>query len=300
MKKTGKKMLWRNSSRKTPVVLLAAAAVLLLASTVGSTQAALTYYSDNYSAEVNVSNIGITLQENGSEISHRDYLKDDNWDEVKGTLFANMLAEGEELVLGKSYPAALTVTNSGAIDTYVRVILTKSWKDAQGVKNTTLSPDLIDLGLVTGDNGWVIDEASSTPERTILYYTEILPVGETTPAMTDLLRIDPAIGTKVIETVEVSKDDEGKELKTITFTYEYDGYTFCVEAEADAVQTHNAVDAIKSAWGIRVDKAEDGSITLWPKMDDDSDVPEGGEGTGSAESGETPAAGSESAEEVAR
>jgi len=192
------------TKKSTPILLLAAAAVLLLASTVGSTQAALTYYSDNYSAEVNVSNIGITLLENGSEISHRDYLKDDNWDEVQGTLFANMLAEGEELVLGKSYPAALTVTNSGAIDTYVRVILTKSWKDAQGVKNTSLSPDLIGLGLVTGDNGWVIDEASSTPERTILYYTEILPVGETTPAMTDLLRIDPAMDSCVVKIHELT------------------------------------------------------------------------------------------------
>jgi len=291
------------TKKSTPIFLLAAAAVLLLASTVGSTQAALTYYSDNYSAEVNVSNIGITLQENGSEISHRDYLKDDNWDEVQGTLFANMLAEGEELVLGKSYPAALTVTNSGAIDTYVRVILTKSWKNAEGVKDATLSPELIGLSLVTGDNGWVIDETASTPERTILYYTKILPVGESTPAMTGTLRIDPAIGTKVIETVEVTKDDQGKEWKNITFVYEYDGYTFCVEAEADAVQTHNAADAIKSAWGVRVAKAEDGSISLWPEVEEEvptggSESADGGEGD-AAEGGETPAAGSEASEEVA-
>ena len=48
-----------------PVFLLVAAAVLLLASTVGSTQAALTYHSDNYIAQVNVSNIDVTLLENG-------------------------------------------------------------------------------------------------------------------------------------------------------------------------------------------------------------------------------------------
>ena len=60
-----------------PVILLAVAAVLLLASTAGSTQAALTYYSDNYSAEVTVSNIGMTLLENDVEISKRNYLEDD-------------------------------------------------------------------------------------------------------------------------------------------------------------------------------------------------------------------------------
>ena len=40
--------------------------------------------------------------------------------------------------------------------------------------------------------------------------------------------------------------------KTITTTYVYDGYKFKVEAEVDAVQTHNAQDAIKSAWGVDV------------------------------------------------
>ena len=32
--------------------------------------------------------------------------------------------------------------------------------------------------------------------------------------------------------------------------YEYDNYKFIVDVEVDAVQTHNAKDAIKSAWGV--------------------------------------------------
>ena len=49
----------------------------------------------------------------------------------------------------------------------------------------------------------------------------------------------------------------------ITGAYdEYDGYIAYLEAETDSVQTHNAADAIKSAWGIDVDVAEDGSISL--------------------------------------
>jgi hypothetical protein len=40
--------------------------------------------------------------------------------------------------------------------------------------------------------------------------------------------------------------DDGK---TITTSYDYDGWQFCIEAAVDAVQDHNAEDAIKSAWG---------------------------------------------------
>jgi hypothetical protein len=37
---------------------------------------------------------------------------------------------------------------------------------------------------------------------------------------------------------------------TITTTYKYDGVEFHVDVEVDAVQTHNAEDAIRSAWGV--------------------------------------------------
>lgn len=248
--------------KNKPVILLAAAAILLLASTAGSTQAALTYYSENYMAEVTVSNIGVTLLENAKEISKRNYLEDDRWDEVSGTLMKDMLAEDESLVLGETYDEVLVVENSGAIDTYVRVILTKSWKDANGVKDPTLSPELIGLNVLTGSNGWIVDQAASTAERTVLYYNKVLPVGGSTPAFTDSVRIDPAIGTKVIKTEETVAGTAGETLKTVTYVHEYDGYTFTVEAEVDAVQTHNAAAAIKSAWGVDVTVAADGSLAL--------------------------------------
>ena len=37
---------------------------------------------------------------------------------------------------------------------------------------------------------------------------------------------------------------------TITTTYDYEGKQFCLEVTADAIQEHNAADAMKSAWGI--------------------------------------------------
>jgi len=209
-----------------------------------------------------VSNIGVTLLENAKEVSRRNYLENDRWDEVSGILMKDLLAEDESLVLGKTYDEVLVVENSGAIDTYVRVILTKSWKDANGVKDPTLSPELIRLNMLSGENGWILDEEASTAERTVLYYSNVLPVGSSTSAFADSIQIDPAIGTKVIKTESISNGIAGETLKTVTYVHEYDGYTFCVEAEVDAVQTHNAAAAIKSAWGVDVNVVADGSLEL--------------------------------------
>ncbi|HIX37414.1 MAG TPA: hypothetical protein H9738_06035, partial [Candidatus Blautia pullistercoris] len=52
-----------------PTVLLSAAVLLLAGSTVGSTRAALTYFSENYSASVNISQIGVSIEENGETVS---------------------------------------------------------------------------------------------------------------------------------------------------------------------------------------------------------------------------------------
>lgn len=260
-----------------PIVLLAIAAVLLLGSTVGSTQAALTYYSENYQADVTISNIGVTLLENNGtetkEVSKRNYLDNDQWDTTSpdaAKLFTGLLPEGEALVLGKDYIEKLSVKNSGAIDTYVRVILTKSWKDASGNKDATLSPELIELNLVTGANGWFIDENASTAERTVLYYNKVLGVGETTPEFTDILSISPLLQEDIVQTQTAATADG----KTIAYEYKYDDYTFHVEAEVNAVQKNNAQDAIKSAWGIDVTTAEDGTLSLGKAPAEDTpDVP---------------------------
>ena len=49
---------------------------------------------------------------------------------------------------------------------------------------------------------------------------------------------------------------------TITTTYEYDGAQFVLEASVDAVQTHNAQSAIKSAWGVDVGISDNGALSL--------------------------------------
>ncbi|WP_418752087.1 hypothetical protein [Frisingicoccus sp.] len=249
-----------NKNRRdiTTIVLFGLAAILLVLGTAGSSQAALTYFSENYTAQIQIYDIGVTLTENGNDISWRNYTgSGDIWNENTGVLLEYMLDEaaGEKLVPGKAYPEALSVKNSGTIDQYVRVMVYRYWEDAQGKKTNELSPELIDLNL-TG-NGWVKDEDASTAERIVLYYTGILTPGETAPAFSDTITIDSSVAKKFKETRETT--GSGTIVKT---TYAYDGYQFVLEAETDAVQTHNAADAIKSAWGVDVSIGSGGGLSL--------------------------------------
>ena len=238
----------KKSFPKKPALVLTAAALLLVGSTVGSTRAALTYYSENYSAQMNMQSIGVSLLENDKVVSSRDYGSNNEWKGTsEGTLLTNLLGKDETFTPGKKYNEAISVKNSGTIDTFVRVIITKSWQDEEGNKNTTLSPDLIELNFLT-DNGWQIAKDQSTTERTVLYYTKAVAAGDSTPALSDTIRIKPSIAK------DVTKHVDGN---TITYTYKYNGYTFHIDAEVDAVQTHNAKDAIKSAWGVDVNVSDD-------------------------------------------
>ncbi|HBN57328.1 MAG TPA: hypothetical protein DD414_11185 [Lachnospiraceae bacterium] len=246
-----------NKKRAVPAILLAVSVALLLLSTVGSTRAALTYYSDNYQMEVTVSSIGVSLMENGERVSYKNYVNNDWVDSGEGKLLTKMLGEGEKFAPGKAYPEALSVTNSGAIDSYVRVIVRKSWTDAEGKTDTALSPDLIDLKLLT-DNGWIVDHNASTPERTVLYYTRIVPSQGSTSNVSESLKVD----TSVMQETSQSIVSENGDQKVIRTDYRYNGYSFNLDAEVDAVQTHNAKEAIKSAWGVDVNISADGVLSL--------------------------------------
>lgn len=226
-------------------LMLALAVLLLLGSTVGSARAALTYYSENYVAEITVSQIGVSLLENGEVVSSRDYNKNE-WkvstnkgdSSTGGTLLLNMLGQDEQLALNKKYDEKLTVKNSGSIDEYVRVRIYRYWmKD--GKKVTTLSPDFIDLNLVNTDR-W-IKNPNNTPECVELFYKGVLPTGTETQPFADTVRIDGRLA------LEAAVETKGN---IITTTYKYDGVEFHVDVEVDAVQTHNAQDAMRSAWGI--------------------------------------------------
>lgn len=270
------------ASPMVTVGMFGLAAALLLGSAVGGARAALTYTSDYYRSSVEMYDIGVSLYERSGNnepkrVSWRDYDVDQSgyWDDGRhsdgegNSLLTDLLVQedgtGEELQLGKKYPEELYVVNTGAIDQYVRVTLYKYWLDAEGKKLPELSPGLIELHLINcGQEGsWIVDEASATKERTVLYYRHVLKAAgegvreeETrSDPLCDYLRIDSSVADKVSQEVT----EEGG-YTTITTTYLYDGAEFRIEAQVDAVQTHSAKDAIWSAWGREVEIDGDGTL----------------------------------------
>jgi hypothetical protein len=256
------------TSKAFTAVAFTAAAGLLIFSSVGGTQAALTYYSENYTSRFEMYDIGVTLTENGNRISYRDYVPDSDyvWSTHRGMLLEHMIPDGEELKLGKAYPENLAISNSGmnsgkSVDTYSRVIVYKYWLDENGNKVTELDPDLIEVNYVNLGTDWILDTQYSTPERTVLYYNKLLKVGETSPAFADSITINDMLATKVTQT-KGTRVENGKTYTTLTTTYDYDGVIFVLEAVVNSIQNHNAEQAAKSVWGRDIAIAADGSLSL--------------------------------------
>lgn len=204
-----------------------------------------------------MSSIGTSIVENGNVVANRDYTSDDSWEGTEsGALFSNMTEEIDNFKLGKRYSYEISVKNSGDIDTYVRMIIKKTIQDANGDKDTTISPELIELEF--SDEDWIIAEDQSTPERTVCYYKKILEMGSTTPNLINSIKVDNSIGK--ISTEKLVTDENGYE--TIEVVYAGAEKSFNLDMEVDAVQTHNAADAIKSAWGVNVTVDSNGDIEL--------------------------------------
>lgn len=206
-------------------------------------------------AQVEMSSIGTSIVENGVVVANRNYVSDGKWDETSGILFRNIVDVNGNLKIGKKYPYEISVKNSGEIDTYVRIILKKSMYNKDGEKATDLSLDALDLHLLNSDD-WIVDETVTTKDRMVMYYKKILLVGETTTSLTDYIRIDDSILWKAEEKNITEKNGYA----TIMMDYTYDGINFAIDIEADAVQTHNAEEAIQSAWGRDVTIDSNGNI----------------------------------------
>jgi len=267
--------------RRSPVVtglLFLLAVVLLFAGGVGGTQAALQVYSDNYYSALNLKHIGVTLCENETVVAFRNYgdsAASGFTEKQDGDLVLKNLEDDPSFQIGRKYPFEITCRNTGAINQYLRVTIYKYWVNGDdetfGLKgwfhglsgNTNklldsdrYSPATIHLGY-NGSEGynssaWIRDPDSSTDEREIYYYIGMLsPEGETAPLF-DTLWIDSSVAKTVV------KETVGN---VTTYKYDYDGYGFVVQAETDAVQTHNARDAIRSAWGLQSDAMASQIIT---------------------------------------
>ena len=222
-----------------PVLMIAlavSAVIMVLSGSVVGSRAVLVLDPSKYDADVSLTQgVAVSLKENGKEVSGAD------------KLMTSLVKEGESFLVGKEYTENIAVSNTGTEPAFVRVTITRYW-ETNGEKNPNLDPSLIKLSFA---DGWTVDESANTSERIVLYRNTALPAGEDSAFATGLT-IDSKTGTI---TVQTEKDG------VVTNEYAYNDAKFMVEVKADAVQTHSAEAAVKSAWGRSVTVSGD-SLTL--------------------------------------
>ena len=253
--------------------LLGLIILMLLFSGVQTTRAALTIFSDDYYAQANMQSIGIGLVEN------KHYVGDEQLLDFES---GRVAFSEEEFKYGKNFPEALSVVNTGTIPEYVRVILHKYWVevDDQGneQKLSDYDPALIELGIVNNDEWTYV--SSESGEQYIFYRHEPLPTNDKLNLNEELDdKNNPAVSGCFINSIKVNgkliliastvetKVIDGKTVEV--YTYLYDGKEFKIEAEVQGVQTHNALDAVTSAWG------SDAAKILFPDSFQNAVVKEG-------------------------
>ncbi len=226
-----KKQKQPRNSRRTIFAAFLLAVVLLIVGTVGSALAKpLQELPNEYVLDLKVDpTVKLTIVESvdGTEVSTGN-----------GLLQALESAPDKVLKPGLRYDEELAVRNDG-IPAYVRVIVHKFWSDEDGTKRPDLDSSLIKLTL--GGSDWKTIEESASGERTILYYNGVMAPGAVA-SFADGLVIDG----RIIKLVTQTEEPDG----TINTVYIYDGKYITIQVEADGVQTHNAQDAIRSAWGV--------------------------------------------------
>lgn len=289
-------------SRRT-MALIAAAALLFGGGSYGATKAALTYFSNDYTAEFELDHIHVHLIENGTDVCHGEnnyytvHRSDSKTDagerkaKYKGNLleeyfgYSNTTHDSSDPAYtlgtpgtvqpGRTYPEEIKVKNGSGeenksqIPQYVRLTIKKYWVKTSDdgktkTKDTELSPELIKLSYGKKDyntSNWILNESENegSSETQTYYYKKVLNGGETSEPLFDSLTIDSSVADAYTE--HASEEKQGN--KTIyTYTYDYDGYTFFIEADVQAIQTHNVNDAISSLWGVSNVSANNGVVTV--------------------------------------
>lgn len=271
---------------KRTTALLIAAALLLAGGTVTGARAAFMAQSDMFTAEFYVNHLAVHLLENGEDVcgekntidgstkvtgalaTSLGYSKDESGKETLGTVDP-----------GKAYAEKLQAKNGEDVEQYVRLTVRKYWlkQDENGntVKATDLSPALIKLTYGSEEfnkTDWALGESST--ESATYYYKNKLGPNATSEPLFDTLTIDKSVMPDMhMPTDEELLSDAYKDFVTVTetetgakvytYSYKYDGYTFYIEADVQALQTHNAEDAIHSAWGVyNIKVNSDGSLSV--------------------------------------
>ena len=232
-------MKLHKASKKT-IALFAAALILLSSGGVMGVKAVPAIQSQDYGTTITLDGLKVALVENGQQT------------QKSGNLMLSEL-KNSNLSPGKEYKEEIAAENTGTGDEYIRVIVRKYWTK-NGKKNTELTPDLIHLTYGKADyntGAWTLNKDESTDERAVYYCKSKIAAGGKTELLFDHVSVDKSIVSEKNITEKATPSGN----KTIyTYEYKYDGYSINVEAEVQAVQTHNAAQAIKSVWGIDASK----------------------------------------------
>lgn len=201
--------------------------------------------------------IGTTLVENGNDVAWRN---SSNTETTGGEVKNGKLLTHIELPakIGKEYKEELAVKNSGGIEEYVRVTVYIYWIDEDGNKDSSLDPKKIEIDFSQNPD-WIIDEDATTTQRTVLFYRQVLGEGDTTPTFINTIKLNDTIK----ETIQFS--EQAAEGNTTIITHSkntFEGKTATLEVNVDAVQNHNAQDAIETAWGRKVSIDSNGTLSL--------------------------------------
>ncbi len=279
---------------KRTLALLAATVLLFGSGSYVGTKAALTYFSEDYTAGFELDHLQVHLIENGKDVCHdknamtsvhrydngkaRDTKYRGNLLETNlgysnpeddashyGKEAAYKLGTPGKVAPGFTYKEEISAKNGNNVDEYVRLTVKKYWvKD--GKKDTRLSPDLIKLTYGDKDynsSAWALNKKESTPESQTYYLRKMLPANESSGLLFDSLTIDGSITADENMTVTEKTSTEGNKKVTVyTYSYDYDDYTFYIEADVQAIQTHNVNDAITSLWGVSNVSASNGTVTV--------------------------------------
>ena len=272
-------------SKKT-MALLVAGVLLIARSGIMGTKASLALFSEDYGAEFYMNHLQVHLLENGEDVC-KEHNTLDGDTKVTGELATSLGysngPDGEilgKVEPGKVYREEIAARNGQDIPQYVRVTVRKYWVETDGEgnvlkddegnpkKTTALSPDQIRLTYGKDNSGakardeynseaWTISSEESTTESTTYYLKQALDGGEDSALLFDRVMIDG----NLVKKGKTTKSDDG-EYTVYTYEYDYDGYAFFIEADMQAIQTHNAQDAIYSQWGVYNVTVSDGQLSV--------------------------------------
>ncbi|MBQ9015961.1 MAG: hypothetical protein IJ109_07530 [Firmicutes bacterium] len=234
---------------KRTASVLVIAILLFAAAGVTGVRAMLNIQSQDYIAEFELSNLNITLMEGDQAVSNQEL----KLPALNGTYKP-----------GYRYDEVIKARNDGDINVFLRINIRKYWGDENGVKNTTLDPALIKLTYDDEKCGpdWMIStrESKASTEQTTYYYKHLLlgnidgasEADRTTTPVVNKLQIDGEVVDKDKVILVEKSEQDGQ--TTYKYEYEYSGMYAWIEADVQALQNHNAQDAIKGLWGLTDDE----------------------------------------------